>query len=68
MLFRVLLAPLQAPAQRRIVTVPFRSVNSYILVEVSIDGRPKTLLVDMERQFFEQRLVTCESGSATAAV
>ena len=46
MLFLVLLAPLQAPAQRRIVTVPFRSVNLYILVEASIDGRPVTLLVD----------------------
>jgi len=47
MLFLVLLAPLQTPAQRRIVTVPFRSVNSYILVEASIDGRPVTLLLDM---------------------
>jgi hypothetical protein len=46
MLFLVLLAPLQAPAQRRIVTLPFRSVNSLILVEASIDGRPVTLLVD----------------------
>ena len=46
MLFLVLLAPLQAPAQRRIATVPFRSVNLYILVEASIDGRPVTLLVD----------------------
>jgi hypothetical protein len=49
MLFLVLLAPLQAPAQRRIVTLPFRSVNSYILAEASIDGRPVTLLVDTER-------------------
>jgi hypothetical protein len=46
MLFLILLAPLQAPAQPRIVTVPFRSVNSYIPVEASIDGRSVTLLVD----------------------
>ena len=46
MLFLVLLAPLQVPAQRRIVTLPFRSVDSYILVEAKIDGRPVTLLVD----------------------
>jgi hypothetical protein len=45
-LFLVLLAPLQAPAQRRIVTVPFRSANSYILAEARMDGRPVTLLVD----------------------
>jgi predicted aspartyl protease len=46
MLFLVLLAPLPLPAQRQIVRVPFRSVNSYMLVEVSIDGTPVTLLVD----------------------
>jgi len=46
MLFLVLLAPLPLPAQRQIVSVPFRSVNSYMLVEVSIDGTPVTLLVD----------------------
>jgi hypothetical protein len=46
MLFLVILAPLPLPAQRQIVTVPFRSVNSYMLVEASIDGRPATLLVD----------------------
>jgi hypothetical protein len=42
----VLLAPLQMPTQRRIVSVPFRSVDSFILVEARIDGRPVTLLVD----------------------
>jgi hypothetical protein len=36
MLFLVLLAPLPLPAQRQVVSVPFRSVNSYMLVEVSI--------------------------------
>jgi pimeloyl-ACP methyl ester carboxylesterase len=46
MLFLVILAPLPLPAQRQIVSVPFRSVNSYRLVEASIDGRPVTLLVD----------------------
>ena len=43
MLFLVLLAPQQAPAQRRIVGVPFRSVKSYMLAEARIDGRPVTL-------------------------
>src|SRR6267143_2319306 len=46
MLFLVILAPLPLPAQRRIVSVPFRSVNTYLLVEASVDGRPVTLLVD----------------------
>jgi predicted aspartyl protease len=46
MLFLVILAPLPLPARRQIVSVPFRSVNSYILVEASIDGTPVTLLVD----------------------
>jgi len=42
----LLLAPLQALAQRRIVTVPFRSVDSFILVDAKIDGTPVRLLVD----------------------
>ena len=46
MLFLVILTPLPLPAQRQIMSVPFRSVNSYMLVEVSIDGTPVTLLVD----------------------
>jgi len=46
MLFLVILAPLPLPAQRQIVSVPFRSVNSYMLVEASIDDTPVTLLVD----------------------
>jgi len=46
MLFLVILAPLPLPAKRRIVSVPFRSVNTYLLVEASDDGRPVTLPVD----------------------
>jgi len=46
MFLTLLLAPLQALAQPRVVTVPFRSVDSFILVEASIDGKPVTLLVD----------------------
>jgi len=46
LLFLVLLAPLPLPAQRQIVSVPFRSVNSYMLVEACIDGTPVTLMVD----------------------
>jgi len=46
MLFLVILAPLPSPAQRQIVSVPFRSVNTYMLVQASIDGTPVTLLVD----------------------
>lgn len=38
----------QAPAQTkpRIVELPYRSVDSYILVDAKIDGSPVTLLVD----------------------
>jgi len=46
MFLTLLLAPLQALAQPRVVTVPFRSVDSFILIEASIDGKPVTLLVD----------------------
>ena len=42
----LLLAPLPLLAQPRVVTLPFRSVNSLILVDAKIDGRPVTLLVD----------------------
>jgi hypothetical protein len=40
------LAPQHALAQRRMVTVPFRSVDSFILVDARIDGTPVRLLVD----------------------
>lgn len=46
MFLTLLLFPLQVSAQRRVVIVPFRSVDSFILVEARIDGRPITLLVD----------------------
>ena len=46
MLVFLFLAPLPALAQRRIVTVPFRSVDSFILVDAKIDGTPVRLLVD----------------------
>ncbi len=46
MLLLLLLTPLQALAQPRVVTLPFRSVDSFILVEAKIDGTPVTLLVD----------------------
>ena len=46
MLVFLVLAPLPAVAQRRIVTVPFRSVDSFILVDAKIDGTPVRLLVD----------------------
>lgn len=36
----------QRPASTQQTGTTFRSVNSYILVEASIDGRPVTLLVD----------------------
>jgi hypothetical protein len=46
MLFLVVSATPPVPSQRRIVSVPFRSLNTYMLVEASVDGRPVTLLVD----------------------
>jgi hypothetical protein len=46
MLLILLLTPLQALAKPRVVTVPFRSVDSFILVEAKIDGTPVRLLVD----------------------
>jgi hypothetical protein len=45
MLILVILVPLALPAQRRMVSVPFRSVNTYMLVEASVDGRPVPPLV-----------------------
>jgi hypothetical protein len=42
----LLLTPLRTPAPPRIVAVPFRSVDSYILVDAKIDGMPVKLLVD----------------------
>jgi hypothetical protein len=42
----LLLTPLRAPAPPRVVAVPFRSVDSFILVEAKIDGMPARLLVD----------------------
>jgi hypothetical protein len=41
-----LLTPQQGLAQPRVVTVPFRSVDSFILVDAKIDGTPVRLLVD----------------------
>ena len=46
MIFIPLLTPLQALAQPRVVTLPFRSVDSFILVDAKIDGTPVRLLVD----------------------
>ena len=46
MLFLFFLAPLQVVSQQRIVSVPFRSVDSFILVDAKIDGTPVQLLVD----------------------
>ena len=46
MLIFLFLAPLPALAQRRVVTVPFRSVDTFILVDAKIDGTPVLLLVD----------------------
>jgi gag-polyprotein putative aspartyl protease len=46
MLLFLFLAPSQALPEPRIVTVPFRSVDSFILVDAKIDGTPVHLLVD----------------------
>jgi gag-polyprotein putative aspartyl protease len=46
MLLFLFLAPPQALPEPRIVTVPFRSVDSFILVDAKIDGAPVHLLVD----------------------
>jgi hypothetical protein len=41
-----LLTPLQGLAQPRVVALPFRYVDSFILVDAKIDGTPVRLLVD----------------------
>jgi gag-polyprotein putative aspartyl protease len=46
MFFVLLLLPLQALAQPRVVALPFRYVDSFILVDAKIDGTPVRLLVD----------------------
>jgi len=46
MLLISLLMPPQASTQRRVVTLPFRSVDSLLLVDAKIDGTPLKLLVD----------------------
>jgi hypothetical protein len=46
MLVILLLTPLQGLAQPRVVALPFRSVDSFILVDAKIDGTPVRLLVD----------------------
>jgi gag-polyprotein putative aspartyl protease len=46
LLLGLLLTPLRTPAPPRIVAVPFRSVDSFILVDAKIDGVPVRLLVD----------------------
>jgi len=42
----LLLTPLRGLAQPRVVTLPFRTVDSFILVDAKIDGTPVRLLVD----------------------
>jgi hypothetical protein len=44
--FILLLTPLQGLAKPRVVGLPFRCVDSFILVEAKIDGTPVRLLVD----------------------
>jgi hypothetical protein len=46
LLLGLLLTPLRTPAPPRMVAVPFRSVDSFILVDAKIDGVPVRLLVD----------------------
>jgi hypothetical protein len=45
-LILLLLAPRSSSAQPGVVRVPFRAVNSLILVEAKVNGRPVTLLLD----------------------
>jgi len=45
-LILLLLAARPGSAQPGVVRVPFRSVNSLILVEAIVNGRPATLLLD----------------------
>jgi hypothetical protein len=44
--FLFFLMPLQGLAQPRVVALPFRYVDSFILVDAKIDGTPVRLLVD----------------------
>ena len=46
MLLFLFMVPPQALPEPRIVALPFRSVNSFILVDAKIDGTPMQLLVD----------------------
>jgi hypothetical protein len=46
MFLLLLLTPLQGLAQPRVVAMPFRYVDSFILVDAKIDGAPVRLLVD----------------------
>jgi gag-polyprotein putative aspartyl protease len=46
MVLFLLLTPLQSLAQPRVVAVPFRYVDSFILVDAKINGTPVRLLVD----------------------
>jgi hypothetical protein len=46
MLLILLLTPLQGLARPRVVALPFRTVDSFILVDAKIDGTPVRLLVD----------------------
>jgi hypothetical protein len=46
MFFFLLWTPLQGVAQPRVVAMPFRYVDSFILVDAKIDGTPVMLLVD----------------------
>jgi len=45
-LIAVLLMPSWTRAKPRVIELPYRSVDSYILVEAKIDGSPVKLLVD----------------------
>jgi hypothetical protein len=46
MFFILLLTPPQSLAQPRIVALPFRYVDSFILVDAKVDGTPVRLLLD----------------------
>jgi hypothetical protein len=46
MFLLLLLTPLRGLAQPRVVALPFRYVDSFILVDAKIDGTPVHLLVD----------------------
>jgi hypothetical protein len=46
MILLLLLTPPEGLAQPRVVALPFRTVDSFILVDAKIDGTPVRLLVD----------------------